>query len=31
MNETILRKLNPTEAITNALPAIIEAFVTFYG
>ena len=27
----MLRKLKPTESIINALPSIIEAFVTFYG
>ena len=31
MNDTFLRRLNPTETIINSLPAIIEAFVTFYG
>ena len=31
MNESFLRRLNPTETIINSLPAIIEAFVTFYG
>ena len=31
MNEQILKKLNPTETIIKSLPAIIEAFVTFYG
>ena len=31
MNEIIKRKLNPTETIKKSLPAIIEAFVTFYG
>ena len=31
MNEIIKRKLNPTETIKKSLPAIIEAFVSFYG
>lgn len=31
MNEATYRKLNPTEAITQALPKIIDAFVAFYG
>lgn len=31
MNEQISKKLNPTETIIKSLPAIIEAFVTFYG
>lgn len=31
MTESTYRKLNPTETIINSLPAIIEAFVTFYG
>ena len=31
MNEITKRKINPNKAITEALPSIIEAFVTFYG
>jgi len=31
MTNSTYRKLNPTETILNSLPAIIEAFVTFYG
>lgn len=31
MNKELLKQINPTESIINALPAIIEAFVTFYG
>ena len=31
MDETIKRKLTPTETITNSIPKIIEAFVMFYG
>ena len=31
MNEEVLKKINYEETINNAFPAIIEAFVTFYG
>lgn len=31
MTEQIYNKLHPTEAITKAMPKIIEAFVAFYG
>ncbi len=31
MLETYYRMLNPTETIQRAMPAITEAFVTFYG
>lgn len=31
MNEITKRKLNPTEAIAQAIPRLIEAFVMFYG
>lgn len=31
MNEEVLKKINYEETINKALPAIIEAFVTFYG
>ena len=31
MNKNEINQLNPTEAITDSLPKIIEAFVSFYG
>lgn len=31
MNETLYKRLEPTQTIENALPKIIEAFVSFYG
>lgn len=31
MNDVILKRLNPTQSIIDAMPSIIEAFVMFYG
>ena len=31
MNDAILKRLNPTQSILDAMPSIIEAFVMFYG
>lgn len=31
MNDKYIRLLNPTEAISQSIPAFVEAFVTYYG